>query len=103
MLPEGTLLSKHSVPKNHPQRSRERTRCRTENIDDSRISSIASAAKEDPDAVRPPQANLEVRQTSTSGPSGAHEEFLLAATAQNLRRMAEWLMPVAQEDELIPA
>lgn len=28
------------------------------------------------------------------GLSGAHDEFLLAATAQNLRRMAKWLMPI---------
>lgn len=27
------------------------------------------------------------------GLNGAHDEFLLAATAQNLRRMAKWLMP----------
>ena len=27
------------------------------------------------------------------GLSGAQDEFLLAATAQNLRRMALWLMP----------
>ena len=27
------------------------------------------------------------------GPSGAHDEFLLAATAQNLRRMAKRLCP----------
>ncbi|MEM5386676.1 IS1182 family transposase [Paraburkholderia phymatum] len=31
------------------------------------------------------------------GPSGAHDEFLLAATAQNLRRMATWLMPKQEE------
>jgi transposase len=31
------------------------------------------------------------------GPSGAHDEFLLAATAQNLRRMAKWLMPKQEE------
>jgi hypothetical protein len=29
------------------------------------------------------------------GLSGAQDEFLLAATAQNLRRMAKWLMPLA--------
>jgi transposase len=29
------------------------------------------------------------------GFSGARDEFLLAATAQNLRRMAKWLMPIA--------
>ena len=27
------------------------------------------------------------------GISGARDEFLMAATAQNLRRMAKWLMP----------
>ena len=27
------------------------------------------------------------------GLTGAHDEFLLAATAQNLRRMSKWLMP----------
>jgi IS5 family transposase len=27
------------------------------------------------------------------GLSGAQDEFLMAATAQNLRRMAKWLMP----------
>ncbi|MPW21826.1 hypothetical protein GCT13_34385 [Paraburkholderia sp. CNPSo 3157] len=27
------------------------------------------------------------------GQTGAHDEFLLAATAQNLRRMAKWLAP----------
>lgn len=36
------------------------------------------------------------------GMSGAKDEFLLAATAQNLRRMAKWFTPVAQEVELMP-
>ena len=31
------------------------------------------------------------------GLSGARDEFLLAATAQNLRRMAAWLMPKSEE------
>ena len=31
------------------------------------------------------------------GPNGAHDEFLLAATVQNLRRMAKWLCPVEAE------
>jgi len=34
---------------------------------------------------------------------GAQDEFLLAATAQNLRRMAKWLMPKADEVCVIPA
>ena len=37
------------------------------------------------------------------GFSGAKDEFLLAATAQNLRRMAKWLMPIAPEVNLKPA
>ena len=34
------------------------------------------------------------------GFSGARDEFLLAATAQNLRRMAKWLMPAAGKAEM---
>lgn len=37
------------------------------------------------------------------GFSGANDEFLLAATAQNLRRMAKWLMPSADKANLLPA
>jgi transposase len=34
------------------------------------------------------------------GPNGAHDEFLLAATAQNLRRMAKWLTWLRPEPSL---
>lgn len=34
---------------------------------------------------------LKLRQLRLRGFSGAHDEFLLAATVQNLRRMAQWL------------
>jgi hypothetical protein len=37
------------------------------------------------------------------GRSGAQDEFLLAATAQNLRRMAKWLVPKAPQADLAPA
>jgi predicted membrane chloride channel (bestrophin family) len=37
------------------------------------------------------------------GFSGANDEFLLAATAQNLRRMAKWLMPTTNKTSLVPA
>ena len=37
------------------------------------------------------------------GFSGAKDEFLLAATAQNLRRMAKCLTPRAENGELTPA
>ncbi|MNC89148.1 hypothetical protein D3C83_50480 [compost metagenome] len=37
------------------------------------------------------------------GRSGAQDEFLLAATAQNLRRMAKWLVPKAPQADFAPA
>jgi len=37
------------------------------------------------------------------GFSGANDESLLAATAQNLHRMAKWLMPAANKATLVPA
>lgn len=46
---------------------------------------------------------LKLDKLRLRGPSGARDEFLLAATAQNLRRMAKWLVPIAQEADLIPA
>lgn len=45
---------------------------------------------------------LKLDKLRLRGPSGAQDEFLLAATAQNLRRMAKWLAPVAQKVELMP-
>ena len=42
---------------------------------------------------------LKLDRLRLRGPSGAHDEFLLAATVQNLRRMAKWLCP----EELEPA
>jgi transposase len=46
---------------------------------------------------------LKLDKLRLRGPSGAQDEFLLAATAQNLRRMAKWLTPVAQEAGMITA
>ena len=43
---------------------------------------------------------LKLDRLRLRGLSGANDEFLLAATAQNLRRMAKWLAPVAIEGEL---
>lgn len=45
---------------------------------------------------------LQLNKLRLRGMSGAQDEFLLAATAQNLRRMAKWLMPVAKESVLVP-
>ena len=46
---------------------------------------------------------LKLDKLRLRGFSGAKDEFLLAATAQNLRRMAKWLMPGAPKVNLIPA
>ena len=40
---------------------------------------------------------LKLDRLRLRGPSGAHDEFLLAATVQNLRRMAKWLCTVEPE------
>jgi hypothetical protein len=36
---------------------------------------------------------LKLDRLRLRGPYRAHDDFLMAATAQNLRRMARWLMP----------
>jgi hypothetical protein len=46
---------------------------------------------------------LKLDRLRLRGLSGAQDEFLLAATAQNLRRMAKWLMPVDEKSGLISA
>lgn len=46
---------------------------------------------------------LKLDRLRLRGLSGAQDEFLLAATAQNLRRMAKWLAPVAPEGRELPA
>src|SRR5438552_2567649 len=40
---------------------------------------------------------LKLDRLRLRGPNGAHDEFLLAATVQNLRRMAKWLCPAGPE------
>jgi transposase len=46
---------------------------------------------------------LKLDRLRLRGLSGAQDEFLLAATAQNLRRMAKWLVPITQKGDLVPA
>jgi hypothetical protein len=40
---------------------------------------------------------LKLDRLRLRGPNGAHDEFLLAASVQNLRRMAKWLYPAEPE------
>ena len=44
---------------------------------------------------------LKLGQLRLRGPSRAHDEFLLAATAQNLRRMAKKLLLPRQDAKLV--
>jgi hypothetical protein len=46
---------------------------------------------------------LKLDRLRLRGPSGAHDEFLLAATAQNLRRMAIRLMARDDKSEVATA
>jgi transposase len=46
---------------------------------------------------------LKLDKLRLRGFSGAHDEFLLAATAQNLRRMAKCLMPIEGKGEIATA
>jgi hypothetical protein len=46
---------------------------------------------------------LKLERLRLRGPSGAHDEFLLAATAQNLRRMAIRLMAGSDRMEITTA
>ncbi|AWB35754.1 IS1182 family transposase [Orrella marina] len=46
---------------------------------------------------------LKLDRLRLRGLSGAQDEFLLAATTQNLRRMAKWLMPSFQKAQEMPA
>ncbi len=46
---------------------------------------------------------LKLDKLRLRGFSGARDEFLLAATAPNLRRMAKWLSPIAAKGQMNPA
>lgn len=46
---------------------------------------------------------LKLDRLRLRGRTGARDEFLLAATAQNLRRMAKWLVPKGPQANLAPA
>ncbi len=51
--------------------------------------------KEGRDAVRAPQTILKLDRLRLGGPNGAKDEFLLAAAAQNLRKLAK-IIPMQQ-------
>ena len=46
---------------------------------------------------------LKLGRLRLRGLSGARDEFLLVAAAQNLRRMAKWLVPMADSSKMSTA
>lgn len=46
---------------------------------------------------------LKLDRLRLRGLAGAQDEFILAATAQDLQRMAKWLMPKSQKSGLVTA
>ena len=46
---------------------------------------------------------LKLDRLRLRGPNGARDEFLLAATAQNLRRMARYLATPPPQPVVVPA
>jgi len=46
---------------------------------------------------------LKLGRLRLRGLSGARDKFLLAAAAQNLRRMARWLVPMAESSKMSTA
>jgi hypothetical protein len=54
------------------------------------LSAITQGPQEGGNAVRASQTHPEARTPALVAPCGARDEFLLAAVAQNLRRMAKW-------------
>jgi len=62
------------------------------------ICDLDAAAKESRNALRPPQTHPRVGKVGTTGPCGANDEFLLAATAQNLRKLAK-IFPAPQQTQ----
>jgi len=65
-----------------------------------RLPHLKARTKESRDAVRPPQTHPEVLKLDRlrlRGPNGARDEFHLAATAQNLRKLAK-LIPMPESN-----
>src|SRR5688572_20852625 len=87
------MLSQHHASEDRPASQRICARCGSSVGDDTSIRAIAQTSEEGRDAVRSPQRILRLDRLRLRGLKGARDEFLLAATAQNLRRMAAWLMP----------
>ena len=68
---------------------RELTRGGAQSRGDRRIQAVAQRPQEGRDVVRASQAHPEARPAATARSVRRRDEFLLAATAQNLRRMAK--------------
>ena len=90
--------SRHCCP-NTPARKvtrsihEERPRHGPRHRQDRRLLDLTPPAEEGRDAVRPPQTHPEARPIATTRALRRAREFLLAATAQNLRKLAKLIPP----------
>lgn len=94
MLPtEVALLPEHAHPQDRPQYLRTGTGrgqgCRRHGA----LSALAARQKEVEMLFAHLKRIMKMDRLRLRGPTGAHDEFQLAAIAQNLRRMAKRLCP----------
>lgn len=71
----------------------ERRLCEEGHRHNRRLCYFTARAKEGGDAVCASQANIKAGSVAPAGSNGAKDEFLMAATAQNLGKMAK-LIPM---------
>ena len=99
---QSPVLPERSCPQDPARSGRRRSRRGSGARRNAGIRGGLPPAEESRDAVRPPQAHPAARRLRLRGPNGAKDEFLLAATAQNLRRLAR-LRPTKMLPEMLAA
>ena len=88
---QAAMLPEHADPADHAQHPRSRTRCRAQDRNDAEYRRSRRERKKVEMLFATLKRILKLDRLRLRGLSGAQDEFLLAATAQNLRRMAKWL------------
>ena len=89
LLPaEAPVLSQRAGAQSPAIDPRSRPRQGPRHRQDGGLRRLAPRAKAGRDAVRPRQTHPRLDRLRLRGPNGAHDELLLAATAQNLRKLA---------------
>jgi hypothetical protein len=91
---EATVLSKRAYPQDPALNSRSGPRPGQRIRPDRGLPDLTPPAQKGRDAVRTPQAHSQAR-SALRGPNGARDEFHLAATAQNLHKIAKLIRAAA--------